>query len=159
MMRKLLLACAALLVANGALAATTPNSIVTPQTPNLGLVQFSANPGTYLTLYTAGSNGSKCVAVYETNTDASVTHLINVVVTRSSTKYNIVAVTTAVNDGNANGTPAKQLLSQSLVPGTPLDSDGNPFIILNSGDTLQATYATALTATDVISLVAVCEDF
>jgi hypothetical protein len=50
-------------------------------------------------------------------------------------------------------------MSTTLWPGLPVDSDGNPYIILVSGDTLQATFATALTSTDFVNIVAQCADF
>lgn len=143
-------------------AAVTPNSVVTAQTPNRGIVQFlqgTDTAGTYKTLYTAGSNGSKCSAVWENNNDASATHLITLEIVNSSVKYGGAAMTTAVSDGYANGVPAKNMMASTIWPGLPLDSDGNPFFFLNSGDTLQATFATALTTSDKINLVAVCSDF
>lgn len=163
-MRKLLaIACAGLLALSiPALAAVTPNSVVTPQTPNRGIVQFLQGTdvaGTYKTLYTGGANGSKCIAIWETNNDGSATHVITVQVVNSTVKYGGVAQTTASNDGFASGTPAKSMFNTSLWPGLPNDSDGNPFIFLANGDTLQATFATALTTSDVINLEAVCMDF
>ena len=143
-------------------AATTPNSFVSPQTPNRGIVQFlqgTDSAGTYKTLYTGGSNGSKCFGLWETNNDASATHLITVQVVNGGVKYGGVAVTTASSDGFVNGVPPKNLMSPSNWPGLPLDSDSNPYFILASGDTLQATFATALTSTDLIDLISVCSDF
>lgn len=164
MRRLLTAACAAALAfASGqALSAVTPNSIVTPQTPSRGVVQFlqgTDSAGTYKTLYTAGSNGSKCIAIWETNNDGSATHLITVEIVNSSVKYGGVAVTTASNDGYANSTPAKNLMSTANWPGLPIDSDGNPFFFLASGDTLQATFATALTSSTKVNLVAICADY
>lgn len=145
-----------------AVAATTPNSIVTAQVPSRGIVQFlqgTDTAGTYKTLYTAGSNGSKCNAMWSTNNDGTTTHLITVQVVNSAVKYGGVAVTSVLSAGFANATPAQNLMVSSLWPGLPLDSDGNPFIELNTGDTLQATFATALTTSDLINIVANCVDF
>ena len=63
-MKKLLLSIvtAIALMATPVLAATTPNSVVTAQTPKLAVVQFlqgTDTAGTYKTLYTGGANGSK----------------------------------------------------------------------------------------------------
>lgn len=167
MIRTLRVALAALFLLTRALgmpgyAAVTPNSAVTAQTPNRGIVQFlqgTDSAGTYKTLYTAGANGSLCKAIWETNNDGSATHLITLELVNSAVKYGGVAVTTASNDGYANGTPAKNLMSSTNWPGLPLDSDGNPFLFIASGDTLQATFATALTASDKINLTSVCADF
>jgi hypothetical protein len=40
-----------------------------------------------------------------------------------------------------------------------VDSDGNTYIQLISGDTLKATFATALTSADQIEMFASCADF
>jgi hypothetical protein len=161
-MKRLFLAALLFLCAAPAFAAVTANSVVTPQTPNRGIAQFlqgTDTAGTYKTLYTGATNGSKCSALWETNNDGSATHLVTVEIVNSAVKYGGVAVTSAVNDGYANAVPAKNLMSATAWPGLPLDSDGNPFFFLASGDTLQATFATALTASTKISLVTVCADF
>jgi|GEM_PF-3024431 len=150
------------LTSDAGIAAVTPNSVVTAQTPNRGIVQFlqgTDSAGTYKTLYTGGSNGSKCSAIWETNNDGSATHLVTVEIVNSSVKYGGVAITTASNDGYANGVPAKNFMSPNIWGGLPLDSDGNPFFFLASGDTLQATFATALTSSTKINLVTICADF
>lgn len=155
--------CGALLAGWTARAAVTANSIVTAQTPNRGIVQFLQGTdaaGTYKTLYTAGANaGSKCTAVWETNNDGTATHLVTLEVVNGGVKYGGVAMATVINDGYATGVPAKNLMASTNWPGLPLDSDGNPFVFLAVGDTLQATYATALTTSDKINLEAVCVDF
>src|SRR5271165_5399153 len=50
------------------------------QTPNRGIVQFlqgTDSAGTYKTLYTGGSNGSKCTGMYITSNDAA-SHLVTI---------------------------------------------------------------------------------
>lgn len=161
-MRKLLLAIALALVSLPAFAAVTANSVVTAQTPSRGLVQFlqgTDTAGNYKTLYTGGSNGSKCTALWETNNDGSATHLITVEVVNSTVKYGGVSITTANNEGYANGVSARNFMTPAVWSGLPSDSDGNPFFFLASGDTLQATFATALTSSDKINLEVVCADF
>jgi hypothetical protein len=145
-----------------ALAVVTPNSIVTMQTPTRGIVQFlqgTDSAGTYKTVYTAGTNGSKCNALWLTTDDGTATHVVTVQLTNGGVRYGGLAVLTVLSAGFANGVPALNLLAPTLWPGLPLDSDGNPYIQLASGDTLQATFATALTASTRISLVASCGDY
>lgn len=142
-------------------AATTPNSFVSPQTPNRGILQFtsSSSAGTYATLYTAGSNGSRCYAIWMNNNDSSATHLVTLQVINSTVKYGGVALTSVESAGFTTGNAAQNMLSSSVWPGLPVDSYGNPFVQLISGDTLQATFATAITSSDVLNLYAVCSDF
>lgn len=170
-MKRLLLASVAALGLFGpAFATTTANSVITAQTPNRGVVQFlqgTDTAGTYKTLYTAGSNGSKCFGLWETNNDASATHLVTVQISSSTSAhcspatscYGGVALTTASNDGFANAVPAKNLMSATNWPGLPVDGNANPFLYLKSGDTLEATFATALTSSDWLNLTTDCVDF
>lgn len=152
----------ALLFSFPAFAATTPNSVITAQTPNRGIVQFlqgTDSAGTYKTVYTAGSNGSKIVGLFSTNNDSSVTHLITCQVVNGGVKYGGVSITSVLSAGFANVTPAQNLLSPTNWAGLPTDSDGNPFLYMISGDTLQCTFATSLTSTDLINIVTVAADF
>lgn len=162
-MRKLIALVVAMgLTVGAAHAALTPNSGVSVQTPQLGLTVFvggTDTAGTYKTLYTAGSNGSKCVAVTMTNNDGSATHLVTLQVVRSGTQYGGAAVQTINNAGFASGSPPQSFLTSGTWNGLPLDTNGNPFLILGPSDTLQATFATALTGTTQINLMAICGDY
>lgn len=153
---------ACLLWAGSASAALSPNSYITAQTPTRGVVQFlqgTDTAGTYKTLYTAGTNGSVCNGMWANNNDASATHLITVQIVNSSVKYGGIAITSVVSAGFVNATPAQNLMSASVWPGLPVDIYGNPYIQLASGDTIQATFATALTSADVLNIVASCADY
>lgn len=145
------------------MAATTANSIVTPQTPNRGVVQFlqgTDTAGTYKTLYTAGSNGSKCMGATMTNNDTSASHLVTLQIVNTSVKYGGVAVSTVSSAGFASGTTPQTLMTSTVWPGLPVDGNNNPFIEMISGDTLQATYASAFSTTgNLINLQIVCTDF
>ena len=162
MFRIFVLALSLAFAAFPALATTTANSIVTPQVPNRGIVQFlqgTDSAGTYKTLYTGGANGSKCVGIYATSNDASASHLVTVQIKVSTVYYGGMAVTVPVNSGFANAAPAVNMMAPANWPGLPIDSDGNPFFYLAASDLLVATFATNLTSTDVLNLVAVCADF
>lgn len=155
-------ALAAVIAVSLAGAATTPNSVVTPQTPNRGIVQFlqgTDSAGTYKTLYTAGANGSKCNGMWSTNNDASATHLLTVQIVNGGVKYGGTALTTVSSAGFVSGTPPQALMSATAWPGLPTDSDNNPYFFLVFGDTIQVTFATVLTSTDLVNVVVVCADF
>lgn len=151
----------ALLLGSGAQAAPTPNSVVTPQTISAGVVQFLQGvdtAGTYKTLYTAGLNGSILKGVVATSNDTAVAHVVTCQLVRSAVKYGGVAVNVPVNSGSINTAVPVNLMSALNWVGLPIDSDGNPFLYLSSGDTLQCTYATALTGGTSVSLIAVAAD-
>lgn len=145
-------------------AAGTPNQPVFPQTANRGAVQFlegTDTAGTYKTLYTAGAKGSICKALWMQNSDTA-THLVTVQIVNTAVKYGGPTPTTTVAAGTiAILGPPVGLMAAAVWPGLPLDQNGDPYLYLINGDTLQATFATALTATagTVIDLIAICSDF
>lgn len=162
-MKKLLLALSLLFLTSSAFAATTANSVVTAQTPKLALVQFLQGTdvaGTYKTLYTGSANGSKISGLWMNNNDPSATHLVTCQVVRSAVLYGGVAITSVVSAGFSNVAPSQNLMSSTTWPGLPLDSNGNPYIYLASAsDSVQCTFATAITSTDLINVGAIVSDF
>lgn len=160
-MKKFIVFLMALLVCGSVYAATTPNSIITAQTPKNGLVQFLQGTdvaGTYKTLYTGSANGSKIMSIVATTNDPSATHLLTCQVVNGGVFYGGTAATIAVSTGFANAAYPLNIISTWT--GLPVDSDGNPFLYLKSAsDTLQCTFATAITATDVINIMATAADF
>jgi hypothetical protein len=156
----LLLLAGAYLGAGQALAALSPNSVITAQTPNRGLLQFTnaSTAGTYATLYTAGANGSVCKGLWVDNSDTGTTHLITVQLVNSGTKYGGATLTTTVSPGTGQFVE-QGILNGAVWPGLPTDQNANSYLYLISGDTLQATFATAITASTQVDLHAVCADF
>jgi hypothetical protein len=151
--------------------ASTPNSIVTPQTPNIKCVQFLQGTdaaATYKTVYAGGTNATKIVGLYATSFDPSASHLLTVQISSSSSGhcspatscFGGMAITLPVSAGSANAVPALNLISSVNWPGLPRDSDGNPFIYLpTTSYTIEATFTTSLTASDWINVCAIGADF
>jgi len=145
--------------------AVTPNSQVSPQTPKItpqNFVQGTDSAGTYKTIYTGGSNGSKIVAINVTTDDGSATHVLSLVLTRSAVDYTIGAYTIPVNSGSDGSAASVDLLAGGpafLIKGLPVDNDGQKYLFLESGDTLRMTFATALTAAKRINVVTIGADF
>lgn len=159
---KKLFAFALVLWATSALAATTPNSFVTPQTPTRGVVRFlqGTDPaGTAKTIYTAGANGSRCYGLFMSNSDGSATHTVSSLLTNSTFTVFGASVTTTVGAGTSPTNPPQPFMTPAIWPGLPVDEYGNPYIQLASGDTLQAQFATALTAGTQITMQVTCSDF
>lgn len=162
MKRILSLALALLFAASPVFAATTPNSVVTAQVPNRGVVQFlqgTDTAGTYKTLYTAGTNGSKISALWMSNNDASATHLVTCQIVNTAVKYGGIALTSVVSAGFATAVPPQNMLTPAVWAGLPIDGNGNPYLTMISGDTLQCTYATTLTASDLINVNVIASDY
>jgi hypothetical protein len=163
-MRKLaILALAFALYCGAVFAATTPNSFVTPQTPNRGLVRFVQGtdaPAVFKTLYTAGANGSRCYAMWLTSNDA-VSHGIFVGVFNSGNQFGGISINSGTTaPGYSNGNPPLTLFSTTVWGSSlPIDQYGNSYLQLNNGDTIQAEYTGALTASTQINIIAICSDF
>jgi hypothetical protein len=159
-----------ILLGSPAWATVTANSIISAQTVNriaANFIQGTDTALTYKIIYTAGANGSRCNSLWMTTNDGTATHLVTVQISKTNTLCNSAATncvggtatTTVLSAGFANATPSQNLLSAVNWPGLPLDSDGNPYIQLVSGDFIQATFATALTASTQINLFGSCSDF
>lgn len=145
--------------------ATTPNNVILPQTPKATpqrFVQGTDSAGTLKTLYTAGANGSKVTAVILASDDGSATHVVTLYVTRSAVDYYIGAYTVPVSAGTSGAAANVDLLRggpSDLIVGLPLDNDGQKYLFLESGDTLRATFATALTAGKQLNVLTIGADF
>ena len=155
------LALAGVLFSTTAFAAVTPTPAML-QTPNVAVqnfVQGTDSAGTYKTVFTAGSNGSVVRGMMVTSTDSTTTHLVTCAVVRSATNYIFTAFTAPLGAGTTITNPAVAPLTATITPGLQLDADGNPTLYLKSGDTLACTYATTLTSTTQINVVAIGADF
>lgn len=141
--------------------ATTPNSVITPQTPSRGLVRFVGTTDTTLSLkplYTAGANGSKVVGIVGVNAGATA-HNVTLMIVNGGSNYQQNTVILAAQAGNNGTITPVSFTAPSIWPGLPVDSNGNAYLELNSGDTLEAEYATAQATTETISLYCVAADY
>lgn len=137
----------------------TPVFVQTPNIGNQTFISGTDSAGTFKTIYTGATNGSKCVGLYAISNDNTATHLLTVEIIHGATTTPIEAVTIPLSGvANTYGVTLN-LWSPANFPGMPVDSDGNPYIYLTNGDTLKMTFATAITATDQINVVATCADF
>jgi hypothetical protein len=143
-------------------AQTTPNSWITPQTPRLEktrFVQGTDAAGTYKTLFTAAGGGARCHGISITSTDTAVAHVVTIEIFTGANPFGGTAVTVPVLAGFSSTVPPVAALTPTTWPGAPSDADGNSYITLVSGDSLQATYATALTAATRINVQAFCANY
>jgi hypothetical protein len=139
----------------------TANSIITPQTPNRGVVQFTtaSTAGTLATVYSGGANGSKVFGFLCTNSDTGV-HTASIVIVNSTVKYQVTDVTIPASAGYLGTVAPVAMTSAANTPGLPVDNDGNAYFIAVNGDTVQATFTTALgLAGSVLNIICVGADF
>lgn len=127
------------------------------QTPSLGLVTILPADTTSLkTLVTAGTNGSKVTGV-TLATDETSARTIELWVTRSATNYLLGAANVPIGAGSTAGVNAVDLMG--VIPGLPIDNDGQPYLLLMSGDVLKVSCTGTITAAKTMYAAAVYGDF
>lgn len=155
-MKKLLLTLALILLTFPVFAQVTPNSIVTAQTPTNGFTQFtnSTSVATFQTVFTAGANGSKLTGLFISNSDTA-THVVTCGRFNATVEYESWSVTTvAAVSGSYNNAA---MLSTWI--GLPIDGQGNPFMYLVAGDSIQCRYATVVTSPLLLNVTAIAANF
>lgn len=135
---------------------STPTFVSVPKiTPAAFTNADSAN--TKKTIHTAGASGSKVVAVIVTSTETANARIGQLWLTRSATSYLLGSFNTPINsgfDGSASGVNAL-----ALMPGLPTDNDGQVYLFLESGDTLQASFTTQVAAGKEVDVTCVAGNF
>jgi hypothetical protein len=127
--------------------------------PTNGKVKIvNADGQTQKTVYTAGANGSKITALVASSTDTSGVD-VQVSITNGGTSYPIGTVNVYAGAGNSGTTNAVNLLNLNNMPGLPVDSDGQPYLLLISGDTLTLSALTTVTSAKQIAVSAIGGDF
>jgi lipoprotein-anchoring transpeptidase ErfK/SrfK len=97
-------------------------------------------PGTTTTqtLASAGTNGTKIESINVSNTSTSIV-TISLYVTISSTQYLLSQFSIPASSGNSTSVPSINLLNNTQLPSTSYDSNGNKYLYLANGSSLQAT--------------------
>lgn len=137
---------------------STPVFVATPKiTPASWTNADSAN--TKKTVCTAGSSGTKLVGLTATSTETANARVAQIWLTRSATSYLLASVNVPVNSGSDGVTAGINLMGSTLWPGLPVDNDGQSYLFLNSGDTLQVSFTTQVTAAKEIDVACYSADF
>ncbi len=120
-----------------------------------GKVQIvNADSTNWKTVYTAASSGSKITSLIAASDDTAA-HDIQISIANGGTNYLLGTVAVAIGAGNSGTVPAVNLLDLTKLVGMPIDSDGNPYIFLINGDTLQVKALVAVTAAKTVSVSAI----
>lgn len=146
-----------LLVLGGFCLALTATPVFV-QTPRSWKIQISGTPGTTPVVFATPAAAMKITGCWAYSTDTAA-RSVRLDIVRSSTVYTqaIVAVNTPVATPGTNS--PVNLFAPLNLPGLPVDSDGNPYILLESTDTLQAAANAQLTAATFISITCDAADF
>jgi hypothetical protein len=138
------------------------NTAIFPQAPKRGMVQAVNADGTgKKAVVTAGANGAKVVSLTAASDDTS-NRSFGIYVTRSATDYLLGTVTVPLAAGTDGSTPSVDLLgggTANLIPGLPVDNDGQRYIFLENGDVLKVAALVAVTAAKTVHFQANYADF
>lgn len=110
------------------------------------------------TVCTAGADGTKVTALIATSTDTS-DRVAQVWLTRAAVSYLIASTNVPTLSGTNGSAASVNLLGSTLLPGLPVDNDGQRYLFLVSGDTLQVSFTTSITAAKEIDVVCISGDF
>jgi opacity protein-like surface antigen len=161
----LLLAFSLVLMAAPALAADAPIFPGTIKTTITTFVEGTDSPDTYKTIVTAGASGSKIIGIWVSSTDAVLGNETHVMYSNSTTDHCATDGTCATAEANGveilAGQPDQEGSTSYLDDwsASPEDSDGNPFVLLQGGYTLEMTYTDAMTAGARLEVVVMYMDF
>jgi hypothetical protein len=126
--------------------------------PRKGLAQIlPADTTSQKTVVTAGANGSKVVSLIASSSDTT-DRVVQVFLVRSATSYLLCTLTVPLTAGFAAAVPGPVNLL-GFVPNLPVDNDGQPYLFLESGDTLTVASLTTVTTAKAISVHSDYGDF
>ena len=131
------------------------NSVATLiRQPQNGKVQIANADGqNQKTVYAAGANGSKVTALIATSSDTSARD-VQISITNGGTSYPLGTISVPIGAGNSSAAVSVNLLNSTALPGIAIDSDGNPYIHLVSGDTLTVSALSTVTSGKLITVTA-----
>lgn len=95
----------------------------------------NADASTVKTVFTPGANGSRVYAMGATNTDITA-RVVAISLTRSATNYLLTTINVPAASGTDGTNSTINLMKLDMWPSLSVDSEGNRYINLESGDTL-----------------------
>lgn len=134
---------------------STPAFFVTPKTI---AARLQNSDGTSLvTVYTPPTAGAKIAALMAVSTDSAARD-IGLFITKGGVDYPLCTVAVPITAGTIAATPQVNLINRTSAPGLPLDSDGQAYILLETGAVLKAKALVAITAATFMNIVGVAAE-
>lgn len=153
--------CVLLAFANATQAGVTATPVFA-QAPKPYVQQIlPATTTTTVILVTAGANGTIIKGINCTNTDTAAASLVQFNVARSAVNYLQTTVNVPLSSGNISAAtaPPVNAMAPANWPGLPVDSNGDPFLNLASGDTLLMNVTVTVNSGKVVACTAVGADY
>lgn len=138
-----------------------PKSTALNFTQNVKLSSTSienADASTLKTLFTAGTNDSVVKAIHAATTDTTA-RVVQLYVNDGSTDIFLGSANVAANSGLNGTTAATDIISGTLFPALPYDSNGKRVLPLPAGYVLKVATTTTVTSSKAVTVTAVAEDY
>lgn len=134
---------------------STPAFFVTPRTIAARLQNSDGT--TLVQVYSPPVSGAKVVSLMAASTDGTARD-IGLFITKGGVDYPIGTVGVPITAGTIAATPQVNLLNRTSFPGLPIDSDGQPYILLETGAVLKAKALVAITAAAFMNITGVAAE-
>ena len=133
---------------------STPVFVQTPKVTQITILP--ADTTAQKVVCTAGANGTKVVGLIASSNDTATMN-VQILIKRSSTSI-LLGTGRIVTLSGTDGAVANVNLLNAIT-GLPVDNDGQPYIYLVSGDTLECAVLVTVTAAKTVSLTCIHGDF
>lgn len=137
------------------------NLAIFPQKVQAWAVQLSNATGvTIVNLMTAGSNGSIVESLNISSTDSAANQVFVYLNDGSVNHLLAIVAIAALAGGNGTGaTPALDVLRSGIIPGLPVDANGNYIMYVPSGYSIKIGANTTITSGKTWDAVAMGSDY
>ena len=135
---------------------TTPQFLNTPEVAFGTIV--TADASGLKSVIAGGSLGTKVVGLHATSDD-TVDRIIQIWINRAALDFLLGSVLVPDLSGTDGVNPTVNMFNTSMLPGLPVDNDGQVYINLKSGDTLKIKSTTTVTAAKTITATAIAGNF
>lgn len=139
-----------------------PKSTSLNFTQNLKLTHALIEPAdttALKTVFTAGSNDSVVKSLHAVTTETANARVLNLYVNNGSTDIYIGSVNVPVNSGFTGAVASVDLLSGTLFPGLPYDSQGKRVLPIPAGYVLKVSSQATLASGKAITVTCTAEDY
>lgn len=138
--------------------AVTATPIFPQSVQTAGLAVVNATGTTITTFITAGTNGSKIEWINAVTSDTAINN-VTFYLYNGTTSFPIGVVQVPIGSGNTYSTPPLSIFASVNLPSLTYDANGNKFLYLPSGWSVQVSVLAAVTSAKQLTLTAQYENF
>ncbi len=138
--------------------AVTATPIFPQSIKNVTKTILNADGTAWVTAYPGGTNGSKIEGVYVSSTDTAAHDLqMSITIGAGTSLYTTINI--PIGAGNTGTVPAINILASAQLASLPKDSNGNPYLYIGNGNSLQFSSVVAVTAAKTLQIITIAGDY